>query len=349
MSLYAGVLDRRCRSIAFLGLAKNAGKTVAMNHLAAEIRGAGESLVLASIGRDGEAFDAVTRKPKPPVPVKAGDRVVTTDGLLKSSGLEAVREEDLRIETPLGKTGLYRITSPAGALVLAGVNRISDMKRVKDLALDRADRLLIDGAINRRSSGIPALAEGIIVSTGAVLGDSVEEVVRRTREALEILALPELPAEFRPALEKLAGSPEPAGAAGTPDTGKAHPGGRWVVFHRGEMRPTDAPLTSGTPQLIYRPGALTDGGAEELLSGPPLETPLYLAAEDPTRVFLTPPVLKRLAHRGFRLCVLHRLQILAVTINPHNPVGRDLPAGALLEAVTAAASPLEVFNVLEEE
>ena len=345
MSLYAGVLDHRCRSIAFLGLAKNAGKTVAMNYLAAEIRGAGESLVLASIGRDGEAFDAVTRKPKPPVPVKAGDRVVTTDGLLRSSGLEAVREEDLRIETPLGKTGLYRIASPVGALVLAGVNRVSDMRRVKDLALERADRLLIDGAINRRSSGIPALAEGIIISTGAVLGDTVEEVARRTREALEILALPELPAEFRPALVRLTGGPETDGAAGTPEPGKAHPGGRWLVFPRGEMKATNAPLKGESPQLIYRPGALTDGGAEELLAGPPLETPLTLAAEDPTRIFLTPPVLKRLAHRGLRLCVLHRLEILAVTINPHNPLGRDLPAGELWEAVSAVAVPVAVFNV----
>jgi hypothetical protein len=267
--------------------------------------------------------------------------VVTTDGLLKSSGLEAVREEDLKIETPLGNTGLYRITSSAGALVLAGVNRVSDMRRVRELALDRADRFLIDGAINRRSSGIPALAAGIIVSTGAVLGDSVEEVVRRTREALEILALPALPAEFRPALLGLAGL---AGSAEKPETGKAHPGGRWLVFHRGEMTPTDAPLKGNTPQLIYRPGALTDGGAEELLAGPPLETSVYLAAEDPTRVFLTPPVLKRLAHRGLHLCVLHRLQILAITINPHNPVGRDLPTGELLAEMTGAAAPIKVFN-----
>lgn len=100
MTLHDRVVKEECRSVALLGLAKNAGKTVALNSLAAETRAAGESLVLASIGRDGEAFDAVTRKPKPPVPVFRGDRVVTTDRLMEASQMEAERELDLEIPTP---------------------------------------------------------------------------------------------------------------------------------------------------------------------------------------------------------------------------------------------------------
>jgi len=283
--------------VAFLGLAKNAGKTTALNSLAAASREAGDSLILASIGRDGEALDAVTMKPKPPVHVRRGDLVVTTDSLMKLSELKAAAELDLKIETPLGNAYIYRILTGSGTIVLAGVNHISSMLRIKKETLKAADRFFIDGAINRRSSGVPELADGVIISTGAVLGRSCDEVIRRTDDELGILSLPGLPSDL--------------------------------------------------PEIIYHKGALTRNIVIELLKGlPPGRNNLTLAAEDSTKIFLPPMTRARLANRGITLGVVHPLRILAITVNPHNPSGPDLPAAEFKKAASRAFAPVPVFNII---
>ena len=286
-----------CRSIAFLGLAKNAGKTTALNAAAAAARTAGANITIASIGRDGEAFDAVTGKPKPSVAVSRGDRIVTTDRMIGASGLDAVLELDTGLTGPLGRTGLYRVLSRHGSAVIAGINRVSAMTAVKDEVLSRSDLFFIDGAVNRRSFGVPELSDCIIVSTGAVLGGTCAEVASKTAEALSILRLP-------------------------------------------ACEPTES------PERIPIRGALTDSKVRNLLSGPPPAGPaVVITAADPTRIFLTQPVIRRLLHRGYLLRVEKSLNVIGITVNPHNPAGPDLPADDLLEAVAAEAAPAPVFNV----
>jgi hypothetical protein len=63
-----------CRTVYFCGLAKNAGKTVALRQTCVEARARGQRLAVTSVGRDGEAFDAVYDDfPKPRLPFDPGD------------------------------------------------------------------------------------------------------------------------------------------------------------------------------------------------------------------------------------------------------------------------------------
>ena len=52
------------RSVSFIGMSKNAGKTTTLNFFIEKTRGV-KTLGLSSIGRDGESLDRVTGTEKP--------------------------------------------------------------------------------------------------------------------------------------------------------------------------------------------------------------------------------------------------------------------------------------------
>ena len=63
--------------VAVMGMTKNTGKTVALNHLLARAAADHVAVGLTSIGRDGEDRDAVFSIPKPPVLAWPGTLVAT--------------------------------------------------------------------------------------------------------------------------------------------------------------------------------------------------------------------------------------------------------------------------------
>ena len=104
--LWARVQDLGLRTVAVMGMTKNTGKTVSLNHLLAQAQSAHVAVGLTSIGRDGEERDQVFSIPKPPVMVTPGCLVATArDTLLRA-----------KVRTRLlGGTG---IESPMGEIVL---------------------------------------------------------------------------------------------------------------------------------------------------------------------------------------------------------------------------------------
>ena len=66
------------RSLAIAGTAKNAGKTTALNYLIDRFAQAGERIGVSSIGRDGEAVDQITNRPKPRIRPPVGALVATS-------------------------------------------------------------------------------------------------------------------------------------------------------------------------------------------------------------------------------------------------------------------------------
>ncbi len=190
-------LTSSARRIALAGLAKNTGKTVALTALLAELHAAGERVGVTSIGRDGEEHDVIdARIDKPRVELAAGDLVATTDALLQASGLAHDVLEETTARTPLGRVVLARLGA-GGAVEVAGPSAASQVREVADAMLEQgAERVLIDGAIDRRAASSPSVAEGLVLATGAVLGEDIEAVVLATRRAVELIRLPTVPREF---------------------------------------------------------------------------------------------------------------------------------------------------------
>ncbi|MHB8951259.1 MAG: hypothetical protein ACYC4S_19745, partial [Rhodoferax sp.] len=70
-------------TLAVMGMTKNTGKTVALNHLLAKAAAAQVAVGVTSIGRDGEERDQVFYVPKPPVLVWPGTLVATARNTLE--------------------------------------------------------------------------------------------------------------------------------------------------------------------------------------------------------------------------------------------------------------------------
>lgn len=165
------------RSLFVVGTGKNVGKTVTMRAIYRACIDAGIGCALASIGRDGEAYDVTGETAKPRYRLEPATIVATACGVIPRSPASEVLALT-SYETAAGAiaylrvrgAGLYELVGPPSAYALRGV--------VDDL-LALAPRVLVDGAVDRMA----ALAGGndaIVVACGAAsaptLGEAVDDV-----------------------------------------------------------------------------------------------------------------------------------------------------------------------------
>jgi hypothetical protein len=181
-------LTATIKRLALVGLAKNTGKTETLAALLRELEAAGRQVGVTSVGRDGEERDVIDfRIEKPRIRLPGGSLVATTDGLLAASGLPHTLLEETHVRTPLGRVLIARLRGP-GAIEVAGPSAAGDVRAVADAMLGHgAEQVLIDGAIDRRAASSPDVADGLIMSTGAVLGEEIDDVVLQTKDAVELV------------------------------------------------------------------------------------------------------------------------------------------------------------------
>src|SRR5271170_4768447 len=184
-------LLRDARRLALVGLAKNTGKTETLTAILSEHAAADTPVGVTSIGRDGEAHDVIDgRIEKPRVRLAAGSLVATTGELLRASGVTHERLAQTGVRTPLGEVVLARMTEP-GIVEVAGPSAAADIRAVSDaMAAQGAEQVLIDGAIDRRAASSPTVSDGLLMATGAVLSEDIEQVVAATVDAVELVRLP---------------------------------------------------------------------------------------------------------------------------------------------------------------
>ena len=211
------------KTMSIVGMCKNAGKTTMLNWMLHHDRLQG-TLGLTSIGRDGESTDVVTGTEKPGIFVREGTLIATARDMLRLGDVTAEILETTGIPTPLGEVVILRARS-AGNVQLAGPSITSQLREVSRMFFDLgADKSIIDGALGRKSLGARAVAEGVVLCTGASYHMSMERVVADTANIYRIMNLPKaetLPPEAEDGLEKCLkehGEALAPGALLTPDT-----------------------------------------------------------------------------------------------------------------------------------
>jgi hypothetical protein len=314
--------------LALVGLAKNTGKTETLAAILAEHARAGRAVAVTSIGRDGERHDVIDdRIAKPPVRLRAGWLVATTGPLLRSSGLRHERLIDTHIRTPLGEVVIARVNAP-GEVEVAGPSIAQDVHDVSEAMLSLgAQQVLIDGAVDRRAASSPAIADGLVIATGAVLGHEIEQVVAATAEAVEVVRLPQ-----------------------AQDTRDAVALERSVVL---EAQPGEiAALLGRHPDarsLLVR-GALSEGFLQALVAAARGKgQALRVIAEDHTRVFLSEHPPSFYARQGVSIEMLATTDLVALTVNPVAPQSHRLDSGTLRAALGAVAGEVPVIDVREPQ
>ena len=335
--------------VALVGLAKNTGKTVALAALLAECAEAGRSVGVTSIGRDGESHDVIDfRIEKPPVKLWAGALVATTDGLLRESGVPHELVERTGIRTPLGEVLIARLRG-AGTIEVAGPSAAADARRVADAMLAAgAEQVLIDGAIDRRAASSPEVSDGLLMSTGAILSEDIEEVVARTADAVELVRLPGLGSgtpEERRVGELIAEAPTATFMVDEELNQHALPPRFALTAERPAM---EGFLRDGSPpRWLVLGGAVPEAFLQMLI---PFvrraRTPLRALAQDPTRVFLSAHGPEFYARAGIELLVSRPIELLAVTVNPVAPQSHSFDSARLRAMLAEKVSGVPIFDVM---
>jgi hypothetical protein len=318
------------RALALVGLAKNTGKTETLAAILREHAAAQRLVGVTSIGRDGEEHDVIdARIDKPRVQLQQGSLVATTGALLRSSGVTHERLVRTGVRTPLGEVVLARLSEP-GAVEVAGPSAASDLRAVADAMLELgAQQVLIDGAIDRRAASSPAVADGLVMATGAILGEDIQAVVDATRDAVDLVHLPR---------------------SAPPDGDDAVMLDRHVVLNA-EPAQIAALLREhpGTDTFIVD-GALSERFLEALLAARSERAgrELRIVAGDPTKVFLSQRGPRWYARQGVGIEVLRTIELKAITVNPLAPQSHRFDSRMLRELIEAAVADVPVLDVLDE-
>ncbi len=363
-------LTASTRRLALVGLAKNTGKTEALAALLSELEVEGRRVGVTSVGRDGEERDVIdSRIEKPRVRLPAGSIVATTDVLLRASTIPYELLEDTGVRTPLGTVLIARLGG-AGAIEVAGPSAAADVRAVSDAMLAYgAEQVLIDGAVDRRAASSPDVADGLVMSTGAVLDSDIAEVVSKTRDAVDLVRLPTVDggSEAGRRLRELAET----GTEGAADRDQAASGGepangtRASVLVGEDFEPVALPPrfvlsaaderiakmldTNPSARWLIVAGALPDGFLRGLLQ--PLHRhrrELVLVVSDPTRVFLSERGPEWYRRQGVQLQTLNAIELEAITVNPVAPQSHRFDSAQLRALMEEAIPEVPVFDVLSE-
>ncbi len=313
-----------CRTVYFFGLAKNTGKTTALRQTMGEARAAGRRILVTSVGRDGEAFDAIySTLPKPRLPFSPGDFVVTTTQLLKGQhGCRPVRS--LGFTSPLGDVVAAVVEQPC-LIEVAGPSTRRGVLAVRAWAEEAgADLVLVDGALDRKGTATPDLCDGVIVSTGAAVAETAEQVVAATEAVLDMAR-----AEAGPGVDaypRIESSP---------------------VFDQAAALVAALPRAGHEKVLVDVAGALTEEFLDALVAADVLRRTV-LRCESFASVLVRPKRWTIYRAQGLEVLFKSPTRVLALTVNPITPEGPRMPAESLIPIFRRSLG-IPVFDVCGPE
>jgi hypothetical protein len=326
------------RRLALVGLAKNTGKTETLATILRELAAREKYVGVTSIGRDGEQHDVIdARIEKPRINLQAGSLVASTGALLRSSGVVHERLAMTGVRTPLGEVVIARL-SEKGAVEVAGPSAAEDLRAVSDAMLGfGAEIVLIDGSIDRRAASSPAVADGLVMATGAVLGEDIHEVVAATKDAVELVRLTAA-GSTRADVSSSAGE-EPL----TPERG---------LVLNAEPAEIAALLREHPKASTFRvDGALSERFLEGLLAARTERAgrALRIVVGDPTKVFLTRHGPDWYRSQGLEIEVSKTIELKALTVNPVAPQSHRFDSKRLRKLIEAAVADLPVLDVRDPD
>jgi hypothetical protein len=182
--------DAGVRRVAFLGLAKNVGKTTALVAAAGQFSRSQFVAGATSAGRDGEEFDAITGEPKPRFHLSPGQLVASAADCFAASQIATEIVDRLPFRTRFGAIEVRRVRR-AGAVEVVGPSTAGELARTS-AALEKAGAqiVLLDGAFGRRAFAGARVADGVVLSIGPSAGGTTERVVARALAAAALVRLP---------------------------------------------------------------------------------------------------------------------------------------------------------------
>lgn len=328
------------RSVAIVGLAKNAGKTECLNYI---LRKAKEkrshTLALTSIGIDGESVDQVCRTPKPEIEVFKNTYFVTSEKHFREKRIVAEVMNVSTQQTSLGRLITARAKSD-GKVLLSGPADTGTLKDViREMRELNVKTTLVDGALSRLSFSSPAVTDAMVLATGAAVSGNIPQLVRKTKYVHDLIKLRKVHKSTADKLLKLES-------------------GIWAIDAEGKVHDLDIPSALMLDQrkeelfkygsTIYVAGAVSDKMLTFLRQQKQIGS-TRLIMRDFTRMFATPENFYAFTKKGGRVEVLQKSKLIAVCVNPQSPDGFCLDSDKLIEAMKQGLGIKAVYDVKRME
>ena len=324
----------RYGSVAVVGLSKNTGKTVTLNHVLREIDHYGVPVGVSSIGIDGETVDSVTNTEKPEIILYPGMIFATGEAFYRQRLIESeILDLDNR-PTVFGRTVVARALS-RGKVLLSGPPDTASMRRlIERMRREGAKTVIVDGALSRLSPASPAITEAMILATGAAVSPDIDRIVERTAYIGSLIGLPLAKEIDSDSLE------EADGVMVIENDGKIKDAGLKSTLDLSGLKG----VINGKGKRIYVPGMVGERMLK-YLTGLKEVRDMELVVKDFTRIFAEPMTVKAYLAKGGRISVVRRPRLLAVTINPWSPQGYTVNKAKLRETLRSKLD-VPVINVM---
>lgn len=194
---FSWISGRRYKNIAIVGICKNAGKTTVLNYILAKYP---FPWGILSTGRDGETEDTLFKIPKPKVKIPKGCFFCTDAKTLlqHGSGISILTKTSFQSgsrELWIVKSEKYLETEITGPASVSGQIACAEL-----LQKMGAEKVLIDGSLDRKSIVLSNAVDAIILTAGASFGNQqaiIEELKR-------LITLSQIGTYLSPTLQKLA-------------------------------------------------------------------------------------------------------------------------------------------------
>lgn len=331
-------LSTKYKTLSIVGMAKNAGKTTALNYLIEEAMDEGIRLGITSTGRDGETEDLVTGTEKPRVYLDE-NMIVAVPSLLydlADAGLEVIKKTNY--STAIGTLLICRVRE-AGYVQIAGPVINAEQKLLCNEMIELGCQLiLIDGAIDRKSIASPDTSDAIILSTGATLSRKLDKVVEETAHVVNLYRTPEL--EEGVIRDSILANKFEEKIMLVKENGEINK--LDLVTGLGAAKEINCAIDEDT-KYIYIPGAFTNS----VISGLSLKNlkQVEFVLKDPTKIFINPMDWGLFRKKGFTVKVLKNIKIAAITVNPWAPAGYTFDNRFLLEQMQKAIPDVLIIDV----
>lgn len=322
------------KSVAIVGLAKNAGKTECLNYILSQIRSKKKRFALTSIGIDGESCDLVTQTPKPEICIYEDMLFITSEKHYHQKQLVAEVMDVGTDFTALGRLVTAKAITRGKVLLSGPANTFMLKNILKDMDRYGVDTTLVDGALSRLSPASPAITDAMILVTGASVSANIPQLVRKTRYIYDLILLE---AVDQDTFEKL--YPIENGIQAIDEAGELHdleiPSAFMLERYKENL------FRHGT--TLYAAGAVSDKLLQFLKSQKHIsETTLII--RDFTKMFASMETFYAYLKKGGKIKVVQKSKLLAVCVNPQSPEGFILDSEELRNAMEKSLQ-LPVYDV----
>lgn len=327
----------RHKSVAVVGLAKNAGKTECLNFILRHLPADKYNYAVTSIGIDGESRDQVTNTKKPEITISGNTLFLTSETHFRQCSPDSEILNISERRTSLGRLVTARALVPGKVMLSGPVDTASLKLFIADMQGLGVNTTLIDGALSRLSLSAPSVTDALVLATGAALSPSIPNIVAKTKFVCDLIDIPSVNEDLAMRLAKCDGI--------------------WCISEDNELHFTGFNSVLGLESKIdkvFQHGktlfisGIVNDKLLNFLSVQPFAKEITLVVSDFSKIFVQPQTYNLFLRAGCSIKVLRATHLIAVCVNPISPQGYVLDSDKLTIALQQKLN-VPVYDVVKLE